>query len=132
MKSTLNIKVYNVSCNLHNILLISPETSKKRIQEIDSISTGFVYVMSSPSITGNKNEYNSEQIEYFQALKSLKLKNKMLLGFGVSNVINREIGERYFHGTIIGSMFISYLLSGENIKESVNDFAKKISIRYGK
>ena len=38
--------------NLHNILLITPQTSEKRIRQIDEASNGFMYMVSSSSTTG--------------------------------------------------------------------------------
>src|SRR5690606_21400038 len=40
--------------NLINIFLITPQTSKERIERIDSVSKGFIYMVSSASITGAK------------------------------------------------------------------------------
>lgn len=40
--------------NLRNTFLISPQTSEKRIREIDNKTDGFIYMVSSASITGAK------------------------------------------------------------------------------
>ena len=42
--------------NLKNIFLITPQTSKERIRLIDEHSDGFIYMVSSASTTGSKNE----------------------------------------------------------------------------
>ena len=39
--------------DLHFIFLITPETSEERIRQIDKLSNGFIYAVSSSSTTGN-------------------------------------------------------------------------------
>ena len=50
--------------NLFNILLITPQTSESRIKIIDDISKGFIYMVSSSSITGAKSEISNNQKNY--------------------------------------------------------------------
>ena len=45
------LAVFNEN-NLYNILLITPQSSPERILEIDKISRGFIYMVSSSSVTG--------------------------------------------------------------------------------
>ena len=59
------------------IFLVTPETSEERIRKIDSLSTGFVYAVSSSSTTGSNKSLNSSDA-YFQRLQDMKLKNKLL------------------------------------------------------
>jgi tryptophan synthase alpha chain len=63
------------SLNLSVSFLISPTTSEARIRKIDALSSGFIYAVSASSTTGAKDEFSSEQMAYFQKLKSLKLSN---------------------------------------------------------
>jgi tryptophan synthase alpha chain len=70
---------------LANTFLISPQTSEKRILEIDQNSDGFIYMVSSHSITGAKTRISEEQISYFKRVKDLNLKNPRLIGFGISD-----------------------------------------------
>src|SRR5690554_1985729 len=55
--------------DLRNTFLISPQTSEKRIREIDEFSDGFIYMVSSHSITGAKSGITQAQIDYFSAVK---------------------------------------------------------------
>ena len=43
---------------LINVFLITPQTSEERIKFIDSVSNGFIYMVSSASVTGLAAEYN--------------------------------------------------------------------------
>ena len=70
--------------NLNFIFLITPETSEDRIRKIDSISEGFIYAVSSSSITGTDTDMNAQKI-YFERIKNMNLKNKVLIGFGIKD-----------------------------------------------
>ena len=111
--------------DLINILLITPHTSDDRIKVIDSISDGFIYMVSSSSITGGENNFSKENIDYFKRIKNLKLKSPKIIGFGISN---REIfltANNYANGCIIGSAFIKYIQ--KNGISSIRSFVEGIT-----
>ena len=95
------------------IMLITPETSDERIRLIDEYCGGFIYMVSSASTTGVKDRFTAGQIEYFQRIDRLNLKNKRLIGFGISNGESLSTVCRYSSGAIIGSLFVKLL--GTNI-----------------
>src|SRR5664279_44671 len=68
--------------NLHNIFLITPQTSDERIRTIDQASTGFIYMVSSNATTGANASVTNFQNSYFERVNSLSLKNQRLIGFG--------------------------------------------------
>ncbi len=70
---------------LLNIFLITPQTSDKRIQQIDRGSNGFIYMVSSASTTGAKTGFGEEQHAYFKRIADMTLKNPQIVGFGISN-----------------------------------------------
>jgi tryptophan synthase alpha chain len=94
--------------NISNILLITPETAVERIHKIDSLSTGFNYLVSSNSITGATN-VASFQENYFERIKQMNLKNPSLIGFGVHDKKTYDTVCQYAAGAIIGSAFIKHL-----------------------
>lgn len=94
---------------LYNVFLITPQTSEERIKKIDDLSNGFIYMVSSASITGARTGISSQQIAYFQTIKSLNLRNKRLIGFGISNNETFEKACEYADGAIVGSAFIKQL-----------------------
>jgi tryptophan synthase alpha chain len=51
---------------LINVLLITPQTSVERINFIDSVSNGFIYMVSSASVTGSQSGFGGTQ-NLFQA-----------------------------------------------------------------
>lgn len=111
---------------LSNILLISPTTSSERIRIIDDISDSFIYAVSASSITGTRNEFSEEQVNYFQKLKTMKLKNPCLIGFGISNHKTFSTACEYSAGAIVGSAFVSMLKNSKNITEDVKMFVKNL------
>ena len=65
------------------MFLIAPQTSDRRIRKIDSISNGFIYMVSSSSITGSKDSFSTEQINYFERIEKMNLDTPRIIGFGV-------------------------------------------------
>lgn len=113
---------------LYNVFLITPQTSEERIKKIDDLSSGFIYMVSSASITGAKAGITSQQISYFQKVKELNLKNRKLIGFGISNNETFEKACAYADGAIVGSAFIKQLeadSSDKAIKEFVHALKNK-------
>tara|TARA_B110000503_G_scaffold61247_1_gene97215 strand:- start:50476 stop:51240 length:765 start_codon:yes stop_codon:yes gene_type:complete len=110
--------------NLLNMFLITPQTSNKRIRLIDEISNGFIYMVSSFSVTGTINSFGKEQRKYFKRINDLKLKSSLLIGFGISNNNTFKDAINYSQGAIIGSAFIKFIKQyGIN---KISDFIKKI------
>jgi len=92
---------------LHVIMLITPETSEERIRLIDKHTSGFIYMVSSASVTGAKSAFSDVNIDYFR-----------LIGFGISNKETFDAACREASGAIIGSRFITLLGSEESIEEA--------------
>ena len=59
---------------LYNILLITPQTNDERIRHIDSVSKGFIYMVSSASTTGAKTGISAIQETYFDRIAQMNLK----------------------------------------------------------
>ena len=109
---------------LYNMFLITPQTSKDRINYIDNVSKGFIYMVSSSSVTGAKNDFNKEQINYFTKIKSMKLKTPTIVGFGIGNSGTFKTATKYSNGAISGSAFINFL-EKEGVHK-INEFIKSI------
>lgn len=110
---------------ISNVLLITPETSEERIYELDSFSSGFIYLVSSNSITGNTNNTDF-QTGYYQRIQNMNLQNPHLIGFGVHDKQSFETVCKFGSGAIIGSAFIKHLKHNGTSKESIVEFVKKM------
>jgi tryptophan synthase alpha chain len=106
---------------LHLIFLVTPETKEDRIRKIDSISKGFVYAVSSSSTTG-KDKDMSHQQAYFEQLKSLQLKNPVLIGFGIKDKATFDAACAYSNGAIIGTAFIRAIENTTNLDAAIKNF----------
>jgi tryptophan synthase alpha chain len=111
---------------LHNIFLISPQTSPERIRNIDAASKGFLYCVSASSTTGVKGTFSEEQVAYFKRIRDMKLKNPFLVGFGISTPESFATVCNYAHGAIIGSAFVKMLSDSTNIEEDIGRFVTGI------
>jgi tryptophan synthase alpha chain len=109
---------------LTNIFLITPHTSEERIRKIDSYSKAFIYVVASASITGAKGAISNNQISYFERIKSMNLKSRLIVGFGISDKSTFNTACNYANGAIIGSAFIKDL--GINGVDCIDDFIQPI------
>lgn len=111
---------------LFNIFLITPQTSDARIRQIDSISQGFIYMVSSASTTGAKTGISDEQEDYFKRIASMQLKNPRLIGFGISDRASFLKASEASSGAIIGSAFVKLLSQSKNLKADIIQFVKSI------
>lgn len=109
---------------LINVLLITPQTSEARIRLIDSVSEGFIYTVSSASVTGNSAGFGTTQEAYFKRIQDMNLKNPQLIGFGIHDRETFEQATKFAKGGIIGSAFIKFLT--EKGVEQIDDFVKEI------
>ena len=109
---------------LINVFLITPQTSNERIKYIDSVSNGFIYMVSSASTTGAKSGFGDEQTEYFERIGKMGLDNPQIVGFGISNNQTFTQATQYAKGAIIGSAFVKNL-KAEGVS-SIPDFIKNI------
>ena len=109
---------------LINVLLITPQTSDERIRYIDSVSNGFIYMVSSASVTGSSSGFGEEQTNYFKRIADMKLKNPQIVGFGISDNETFTQATQYAKGAIIGSAFIKHIT--KNGVNSTENFVKSI------
>jgi tryptophan synthase alpha chain len=110
---------------LNFIFLITPETSEERIRKIDSLSSGFIYAVSSSSTTGNNKAIESQQA-YFKKLQHMKLSNPILVGFGIKDKQTFNAACEYTNGAIIGSAYIKALENSSNVGQSTKEFLNNV------
>ena len=94
---------------LYNMFLITPQTPEKRIRYIDKVSSGFIYMVSSASVTGAKNTFGDSQKDYFKRISEMRLSSPTVVGFGISNASTYSTAIEHSNGAIIGSAFIKFL-----------------------
>ena len=95
--------------DLRVIMLITPETSDERIRFIDDHTDGFIYMVSSASITGTQKSFDDQKQEYFRRINAMNLRNPRMIGFGISNAQTLKAAQDNAAGAIIGSKFVTLL-----------------------
>jgi tryptophan synthase alpha chain len=107
------------------IFLVTPETTDERVKKLDELSSGFLYAVSSSSTTGNDKNMMAVQA-YLKKLQNLKLKNPLLVGFGIKDKQSFNDACQYSNGAIIGTAFIKALETSTSIERSVKQFMNGI------
>jgi len=107
------------------IFLVTPETSEERVKKIDALSSGFLYAVSSSSTTGT-DQSRKDVADYLNKLKSMNLKNPILVGFGIKDKESFDAVCNYANGGIIGTAFIKAIGEPGSLKENVKGFLEKI------
>jgi tryptophan synthase alpha chain len=118
-------KKYFTQNNLSLVFLITPQTSEARIKKADALSSGFLYAVSSNSVTGSTLS-NEGQNEYFVKLAAMKLKNPLMIGFGINSKETFDNACKYAVGAIVGSAYIKAISKSKNIETATNTFVKTI------
>lgn len=107
------------------IFLVTPETSDERVKQLDALSSGFLYAVSSSSTTGSANA-TSASGEYLDRLSAMGLKNPVLVGFGIKDKESLAAVCRKASGGIIGSAFIKSLENSTDVKDAVKSFLTSV------
>lgn len=115
------------AADLRMSFLITPQTSTDRIEAIGKAGNGFIYVVSSSSITGKTSGISDAQIAYFKRINSSSLTQPKLIGFGISDKATFQTACQYANGAIIGSAFIRALGTGGEVKETCHAFVRSIT-----
>lgn len=113
------------SHGLANVFLVTPETKPERIQKLDSLTNGFLYLVSSSSTTGKKEGIDGTT-EYFERVQSMNLKSPSLIGFNIKDAASYQIACKYSSGAIIGSAFIKALAHSSDLKATIKEFVNSI------
>ena len=109
------------------IFLVTPETSEERIKKLDELSTGFLYAVSSSSTTGSDKNMTDVK-SYLQKLKSLNLRNAVLVGFGIKDKTTFEAACANANGAIIGTAYIKALAETGNVTDITRKFLETIRV----
>jgi tryptophan synthase alpha chain len=87
------------------IRLVTLTSPKDRIKEISNRGKGFLYTVTVKGITGTRNEFDQEVVDFLKRVKDIS-PIPVLAGFGISN--EKQINELIPHcdGVIVGSKIV--------------------------
>ena len=103
------------------IFLVTPETTEVRLRKLDELSSGFLYAVSSSSTTGTDKQMEDVSA-YLQRLQAMKLKNPVLVGFGIKDKSTFEAACAHANGAIIGSAFIKAIGEAKDLEMVTKNF----------
>lgn len=118
---------YFIDNGLSNIFLVTPQTSEERIRKIDQLSSSFIYLLSSSSITGKNLEVSNTIENYYKRIKAMQLNNPTIIGFGISSNETFSKACQYARGAIVGSAFVKFL-STEDYLTKIPEFVRSIRL----
>lgn len=102
--------------------LVTPRTSDERVQKAAELSKdGFVYLVSTNSITGGKVLGNEHLSSRYKEIKKLCDSTPVMIGFGISDSKSFDDATKNLNGGIIGSAYLKALKKGEE-EEFLNQF----------
>jgi len=116
--------------NADTIFLISPNTTKKRIEKISKISTGFLYLVAVFGTTGIKTGIKNYTLKAIRNVKKqTKGKIPIGVGFGVSTP---EDVKKYINAgadaVIVGSAYLKLVekTSPDKLEQKITSFTKSL------
>lgn len=115
-------------CDNEDIDLISiiAPTSKKRIKNIASEATGFLYCISSLGVTGVRSHINTDINAMISSVREVS-DIPCAVGFGISTPEQAKDVVKYSDGVIIGSAIVQIIEEyGKDCIEPVCDYVQKI------
>ncbi len=107
--------------DIRMIMMITPETSEERIRFIDDNTDGFVYMVSSASVTGAQSQFGDAKLDYFRRVNAMHLRNPRMIGFGISNKQTLESAQQNAAGAIIGSKFVTLLNETKDPQKALDE-----------
>ncbi len=107
------------------IFLVTPETPEERLRKLDSLSSGFLYAVSSSATTGKDKDFSQVAL-YLERLQQMNLKNPILVGFGIKDKQTFDAVNEFSNGAIIGSAYIKALAEGEEVGVTTKQFLNSV------
>jgi tryptophan synthase alpha chain len=116
---------------LSMIYLVAPNSSDKRMQLVDNLSSGFVYCVSVTGVTGARSgdEVSNSVSKFIERVKSNVTHNPTLVGFGIKSHDDAKRITENTEGFIVGSALIDIIRENypnKDWKEHVFNFVKKL------
>lgn len=107
------------------IFLVTPETSKERLIQLDALSSGFLYAVSSSATTGNDKDFGTVET-YLKTLQTVPLQNPVLVGFGIKDKNTFDTACKYANGAIIGTAYIKAIQESNDIESTTKQFLDQV------
>ena len=108
------------------ILLVAPNTSNKRIEEISNLSNDLIYAVSILGITGNDLGSRKELIKYLDRVKA-NSSCPFIVGFGIKSNDDVKWFNKYSNGAVVGSHILDNISADEDYVLKANEIINSLS-----
>ena len=108
------------------ILLVAPNTSNKRIEEISNLSNDLIYAVSILGITGNNLGSRKELIKYLDRVKA-NSSCPFIVGFGIKTNDDVKWFNKYSNGAVVGSHILNHINADEDYVLKANEIINSLS-----
>ena len=108
------------------ILLVAPNTSNKRIEEISNLSNDLIYAVSILGITGNDIGSKKELIKYLNRVKA-NSSCPLIVGFGIKSNDDVKWFNKYSNGAVVGSHILDHISADEDYVLKANEIINSLS-----
>ena len=108
------------------ILLVAPNTSNKRIEEISNLSNDLIYAVSILGITGNDLGSKKELIKYLDRVKA-NSSCPFIVGFGIKTNDDVKWFNKYSNGAVVGSHILNHINADEDYVLKANEIINTLS-----
>ena len=108
------------------ILLVAPNTSEKRIQDISKLAGDLIYCVAILGITGSRGSFEEELITYLSRVE----KNSdcpFVVGFGIKEREDVVGINKIAHGAVVGSAIIQAIANSDNPITAVEKYMEKLT-----
>ena len=108
------------------ILLVAPNTSNKRIEEISNLSSDLIYAVSILGITGNELGSKKELIKYLDRVRA-NSSCPFIVGFGIKSNDDVKWFNKYSNGAVVGSHILNHINADEDYVLKANEIINSLS-----
>lgn len=115
-------------CDIGYIPLITVDTEAERLEYLDELAGGFLYLVSATGTTGGGLSRKESDLQRLASIKARSLKNKVLLGFGIRNSSDVQLASEITDGAIVGSALLREITSAEPAPFTVKNFVRSLSV----
>ena len=105
--------------------LVAP-TSKDRVKDIAHEKSGFVYCVSTMGVTGVRDTFNDNVVEYLQSVKS-QTDLPVAVGFGISSREKVKFFSQYVDGVIVGSAIVKKVFETGGDAKKLEAFIRELT-----
>ena len=109
------------------IFLVSPLCRDDRLKKIVDAADGFIYLISSTGITGERQSFSNQLETVTKKIKSIK-DIPVVVGFGISQPAHMQTVNAFADGVIVGSHLVKLIeQQGPSKKQALTAFSDRIT-----